>query len=227
MLSNYVIATIKDWHLNEYNRRKETDFKNWRLINHPDKLTMELLTKLNPKYIFFPHWSWIVPGEIVNAFTCVCFHSSDVPYGRGGSPIQNLIIRGHTETKISALKMVGEVDAGPVYMKAPLSLHGNAQEIFENSAKVIADMMIEISKNNPEPIPQIGEATVFKRRKNTDNTIATDKDLTYVYNQIRMLDAESYPKAFIDHGNLHLEFTDSKLEGEELMATVRITQKAC
>ncbi|AIK96936.1 formyltransferase family protein [Candidatus Odyssella acanthamoebae] len=226
MRNNYVIATIKDWHIDEYNRRKETDFKDWTFINHPDDLTIELLTKLNPKYIFFPHWSWIVPSEIVNTFTCVCFHSSDVPYGRGGSPIQNLIIRGHIDTKISALKMVEEVDAGPVYMKTPLSLNGNAQEIFENSAKVIADMMIEIVKNNPDPIPQLGEATVFKRRKESDNAIATDKNLAHVYNQIRMLDADSYPKAFINYGNLHLEFTDSQLEGEELIAKVRITQKS-
>ena len=55
---------------------------------------------------------------------------TDVPYGRGGSPLQNLILAGHTETKLTALRMVNEMDGGPVYVKMPLKLEGAAQEIY-------------------------------------------------------------------------------------------------
>ncbi len=37
-------------------------------------------------------------------------HMTDVPYGRGGSPLQNLIARGHTSTKLTAMRMTAEVD---------------------------------------------------------------------------------------------------------------------
>ena len=47
---------------------------------------------------------------------------TDVPYGRGGSPLQHLILAGHRETKVSALRMVEAFDAGPVYLKAPMDL---------------------------------------------------------------------------------------------------------
>ena len=47
---------------------------------------------------------------------------TDVPFGRGGSPLQNLISRGIYETKISAFRCVAEMDAGPVYPKRPFSL---------------------------------------------------------------------------------------------------------
>jgi len=52
-----------------------------------------------------------------------------MPYGRGGSPLQNLIVRGYRHTKLTALRMVEEFDAGPVYLKEDLCLEGNAEEI--------------------------------------------------------------------------------------------------
>ena len=56
-------------------------------------------TPFYPKYIFFPHWSKKVDTKIVNNYECVCFHETDLPYGRGGSPIQNLILRNQKMIK--------------------------------------------------------------------------------------------------------------------------------
>jgi methionyl-tRNA formyltransferase len=56
---------------------------------------------------------------------------TDIPYGRGGSPLQNLIARRRKKkTKLSALRMVEELDAGPVYTKTNISLMGRAEEIY-------------------------------------------------------------------------------------------------
>ena len=52
------------------------------------------LKKITPRYIFFLHWDWRVPHVIWQQHECVCFHMTDVPYGRGGSPLQNLILEG-------------------------------------------------------------------------------------------------------------------------------------
>lgn len=67
----------------------------------------------------------MVPEAVLIAAECVCFHMTDVPYGRGGSPLQNLIVRKHKKTKLTALKMTEEIDAGPVYCKRELSLDGS------------------------------------------------------------------------------------------------------
>ena len=47
-----------------------------------------------------------MPSEIIRNYECICFHETDLPFGRGGSPIQNLIVRGFKTTKISAIKMI-------------------------------------------------------------------------------------------------------------------------
>lgn len=221
-MKKYIVATIKDWHIDTFNQKKDSDFKGWVLIQDPKYLTVEFLNDFNPTYIFFPHWSWIVSKEITDNFNCVCFHSSDVPYGRGGSPIQNLIIRGHTETKISALKMVQELDAGPVYCKNPLSLKGAGQEVFERSASIIGDMMKWIADNDPIPVKQEGEPTVFARRKNQDNQLPKEGDLNYLYNHIRMLDVKTYPSSYINYGDFTLDFSDANLNEEFVDARIRI-----
>jgi len=37
---------------------------------------------------------WIILKEIFENYEIILFHMTDLPYGRGGSPLQNLIVRG-------------------------------------------------------------------------------------------------------------------------------------
>lgn len=194
----------------------------WILFDTAQELTAELIDELRPRYLFFPHWSWRVPGEILAAAECVCFHMTDVPYGRGGSPLQNLIVRGHKETMVSALKMVEEMDAGPVYLKRPFGLFGRAQEIYERLSDLVYDMIAEIVEREPEPVPQTGPATLFPRRTPDQSLLPETGSLETLYDHIRMLDAETYPRAFLDHGAWRLEFSHAELEDGDLRARVVI-----
>jgi methionyl-tRNA formyltransferase len=111
----------------------------------------------------FPHWSWIIPKEIHGNFPCIIFRMTDLPYGRGGSPLQNLIIRGHDRTMLSAIKCVSELDAGPIYQKVPLELNGSAEEILTRGSVLMGEMIVYIVTNRPVPTPQKGEVVGFKR----------------------------------------------------------------
>ena len=133
-MKNYIVATIKDWNIAAYKRNVHKLVGNWHLVTDMEGLD-KIVDDLKPEYIFFPHWSWVVPERITNRYECVCFHMTDVPYGRGGSPLQNLITRGHKNTRLTAIKMVQELDAGPVYTKTELSLAGSAQEIFKRASE--------------------------------------------------------------------------------------------
>ena len=81
-------------------------------LRSPEELSHVRLSEINPEYVFFPHWSWRIPESIYGNYSCVIFHMTDLPYGRGGSPLQNLIVRGHKSTQVSALKCIAELDAG-------------------------------------------------------------------------------------------------------------------
>ena len=87
------------------------------LLSSPKKLTLNYVKKKNPKLIFFPDWSWIVPVDIISNYNCICFHESNLPKFRGGSPIQNQIIRGVETTKTTAFLMNTGLDEGLIVMK--------------------------------------------------------------------------------------------------------------
>lgn len=219
-----IVASCKPWHYNLFLKIKKKIPAKWFWVKTPEELN-QLLTTEQPRYIFFIHWNWFVPAEIHTKYECVCFHMTDVPYGRGGSPLQNLILAGHADTQLTALKMVEEMDAGPVYAKRPLSLEGKAQEIYENAGKLSFELIEWIIANNPEPIAQEGAISTFKRRKPEQSLVSENLTKKELYDFIRMLDAEGYPHAFINHGNLKLELFDAKLEGNGISAQVKIVFK--
>jgi len=178
-----------------------------------------------PSYVFFPHWSWKISPEIFEKFECVIFHMTDLPYGRGGSPLQNLIIRGHRDTQLTALRCVTDVDAGPIYLKRPLSLLGSAEEILLRAAELMAEMIKEIVDKKPTPAPQCGEVVAFKRRRQEDGDLKGLADIGQVYDFIRMLDAENYPPAFLETDQFRFEFSRASLRPDAVLADVRIVRK--
>jgi methionyl-tRNA formyltransferase len=194
-------------------------------IRTPDALTFSSLSALKPHYVIFPHWSWKIPAEIFENFECIIFHMTDVPFGRGGSPLQNLIVRGFRDTKLTALRCVAEMDAGDVYLKRDLSLEGSAEQILWRAADLTEDMILAILNDNPVPVAQTGVVTTFRRRAPQDGDIAGLTELKQVYDHIRMLDAEGYPPAFLEIGDLHLEFGSAELRPDAVKASVRITRR--
>lgn len=221
----YVVATVKPWNLETFHRHRDHLPGNWHLITNPKELTPGRIKAIRPRYIFFPHWSWKVPAEILESAECVCFHMTDLPYGRGGSPLQNLISRGHRTTKLSALRMVDAMDAGPIYAKRDLSLSGSAEDIFRRCAEITFEMIAEITESTPEPMPQLGEVVTFKRRKPEESAIIAGGTLDALYDQIRMLDAETYPRAYLEHGDFRIEFRNAELTEDEIEASVVITRR--
>lgn len=195
----------------------------WHFIGAKEQLTLEKVQVLQPRYLFFLHWSWKVPKELTDHYECVCFHLTEVPYGRGGSPLQNLIMRGHRQTKLTALRMVQDFDAGPVYFREDLCLEGNAEEIYIRATHLSAQLIKRIIQERPEPTPQTGEAVIFQRRKPNESDIPELSGLPALHDFIRMLDAEGYPKAFLKYQGFRYEFSRAALYNGRIVADVTIT----
>lgn len=220
---SYIVVGSKPWNKRVFDEVISKLPGEWHFISSPNELTIEYVKNINPRYIFFLHWSWKVPDDIIDNYECVCFHMTDVPYGRGGSPLQNLIIRGHRHTKLSALRMTHDFDAGPVYLKEDLCLMGNAEEIYIRATYLSAEMIKRIIREQPEPVPQTGEPTIFKRRKPEESEIPSIGSLEALYDFIRMLDAEGYPYAFLKYKGFRYEFRRAALYDGRIVADVIIT----
>ena len=222
---SYIIAYNRPWYKDLSKKLEKKTGKNFVAIDNKKDLNRDSLNSINPEKIFFPHWSYFIPEEIYKNFNCVIFHMTDLPYGRGGSPLQNLIIRGHRDTMISAIQCVKAFDAGPIYLKKPLSLDGNAKDIFTRASHVIEEMILEILNINPQPVAQKGKVVNFTRRKPEDGNLRSAGSLDEVYNYIRMLDVDGYPSAFVCIGDYKLEFSRASKKVDAVDANVKITRK--
>ena len=89
---DYIYASNRPWAINAFLEDRAGLKGNWLIVTNTKDL-LRALSVMQPRYIFFPHWSQLVPAEITEMYDCVCFHMTDVPFGRGGSPLQNLIKR--------------------------------------------------------------------------------------------------------------------------------------
>lgn len=225
-LKTYCLVSEKSWHENLFHALTKEISGKWYWCKSKEEFSLNNLEQQKPDIVFIPHWSYIIPESIYTKFECIVFHMTDLPYGRGGSPLQNLIVAGKTETKISAIKVGKGIDTGPVYLKEHLSLEGTAQQIFERSASVIEKMIKYIIEFNPKLHAQEGEIVDFKRRKREDGNIFQLETIEQIYDYIRMLDCEGYPKAYLETPHFILEFSKAELKpNTEVNAHVRIAKK--
>lgn len=204
----------------------------WYEVTRLDRLTPHLLEQLDPERIFFTHWSRIVGPEITDRWECINFHCADLPDGRGSSPVQNEILRGKHNTKVTAHRMTQTLDGGDVYMKRPISLLGGAQEIYLRLGATMRDMIHDLVAHSDEypPTPQQGKVVKFERRRPHQSNLMLDEnserraDIDRLYDFIRMLDMPGYPHAYIDIDGVRYEFTHALRTMDGIEAHVKITE---
>ncbi len=219
---NIVITSSNTWFTLE---RDVATSHNVTYIHDNADLTQDNLTAIDPDVIFFPHWNWKVSSSIHTQYPCIVFHTAPLPYGRGGSPIQNLILEGYAEAPVCAIQMTDDIDAGAIYLKQNVSLKGSLSDIFERINSTVNILIAELVTGVlPEPKPQTGEPYYFKRRDVINNIIPKNMDLEKVFDRIRMLDHRDYPQSYIIHGNYKIEFSSAEYDGDNITATCKISK---
>jgi len=176
--------------------------------------------------IFLFHWSRIIKIELLNEYLVIGFHTGDLPYGRGGSPIQNHILQKKYKTFICSFKVVPELDSGPIFQKFPIDLSaGSIYEIVQMNTVICSKMASEMLEKTIVPSPQGNSDSniPFKRLSPKDSQIPPElPELIDLHDRIRMVDGLEYPKSYLEYGNFRIEFEDSILSGDTLRARVAI-----
>ena len=216
-----VICNSKNWFNLDANNESSFSIN---IIKHKKDLTKDFLDSISPDYIFFVHWSFIVPSEIYSNFECIVFHTAPLPYGRGGTPIQNLILEGFKTAPVCALRMIGELDSGPIYEKREISLDGSLSDIFSRLNYAINILIRNISRGNIVPSEQVGKPHVFKKLTKENNELPSNISLLQLYDRIRMLDHEDYPNPFLISGDLKFEFFNAEPGDDAITVKCRISK---
>jgi len=183
---------------------KNKDISWMRISKEAD---LNAIHSFDPDWVFFFHWSQIVDKDIWDKHRCVVLHTSNLPHGKGGSPIQNQILDNVIQTKVNAIEMTDKVDSGKIYCNRLITLQGTLRDIWMTIAIQSYGLIIKCIKENPRPEEQKKESVIKTYKRRRSSNIDLNCTLNQAYNQIRMLDGEGYPRSNIKMGNFIIEFS--------------------
>ena len=122
------------------------DFRSPQKLEN-NKEEYEFIKKMNADLAIVVAYGKIIPKEFLNLTKkgFINIHGSILPRWRGAAPIQRSIMNLDSETGISIMKIVEELDSGPVsnIYKIKLDYENNAEEISERLSLLAADKIID------------------------------------------------------------------------------------
>lgn len=141
-------------------------------VEKPSKLRgnpsfLDALRAARPDALAVVAYGKILPAEILELppLGCVNVHASLLPSYRGASPISAAILAGDSETGVATMRIVPELDAGPVYLVRKVSIGGaeDAASLSDRLAVIGSELLVEtlagIAAGELLPRPQAGEPT--------------------------------------------------------------------
>lgn len=129
----------------------------------------------------------------------IVVHESDLPEGKGWSPVTWEIIQGKSEITLSLFEAVEKVDSGKIYIKEQVVFNGD--ELLPEIRKKIADKTIKMALQYVKKYPmegkeQEGKGSYYRRRTPIDSELDINKSINEQFNLMRVADNESYPLFF-------------------------------
>lgn len=151
----------------------------------------------------------IIPASIIELFPLgiINLHPSLLPLYRGPSPIESAILNGDQKTGVSIMRIVPEMDAGPVFAaKEHLLNHSETQiELYSSLATLGTNLLLEtlpgILNNRLTPTTQDdAKATYCPLLKKQDAWLDPSK--------CTAIEAERRIRAYLDYPKTKLKLKD-------------------
>jgi methionyl-tRNA formyltransferase len=150
-----------------------------------DEEEINRIKKLNPDLVIVVAYGKILPAELLNLdkVLFINVHASLLPKWRGAAPIQRAIMNLDHETGVSIMKIVTELDAGPVLLQSKIKITKEINykelsgQMSELGAKLILDTLKLIENKSANFTKQNeSEATYAKKIEKTETKINWNDD---------------------------------------------------
>jgi methionyl-tRNA formyltransferase len=154
---------------------------------------LETLRGARPDVIVVVAYGKILPDEILDLPPggCVNVHASLLPRHRGASPVQAAILAGDKETGVATMRIVSELDAGPVYLarKVAIGDREDAAALSDRLARAGAELLVEtirgLASGALEPHPQAGEPTFSRPLTREDARVDWSRPAAEIERRLR------------------------------------------
>ena len=127
-------------------------------------------------------------------------HESELPKGKGFSPIQWQILEGENEIKVCLINAAEKVDSGEILETEKLIFDGSElyDEIRESQARVSFKLIRKFLKKYPNnsKCSQIGNSTYYRKRTKKDSELNINDSIKDSFPKLRIGNNEEWPSFF-------------------------------
>jgi methionyl-tRNA formyltransferase len=130
----------------------------------------------------------LIPASLLGRATWLNVHPSRLPRWRGAAPIERAIMAGDNESAVSVIRLVEELDAGPIGASRDLSIAGDttAGDVYAEAARLAPDLVDEALANDSFS-PQVGEPTYAEKIGPADRELDWSRPAKELHDRIRAL----------------------------------------
>ena len=182
---------------------------------------LKFLKSLDPDLFIVVSYGQIISQKILDIPKTFSLnvHASLLPKYRGAAPINWAIIKGDKATGITVMKMVKEMDAGPIILQKAISISEDdtAPTLEDKLSRIAAQLLIDslgsIENNNFKLNPQDENKVSFAPKlKKEDGLINWNNSAQDIYNLIR--GCVSWPGAFTCYKGKLLKIYKAKISSQ-------------
>ena len=154
-------------------------------VRQPERPTVDDIAGVDT--IVLVAYGVLIPDELLRAALWLNVHPSLLPRWRGAAPMERAILAGDEETGVTIIKLVKELDAGPIAAQQafPIGPEDDAGTVYARSAEIAADLLRDLDEL--EFREQEGEPTYAPKLESSDREL----DLTDPEDALRRVRALS------------------------------------
>tara|TARA_B100000989_G_C19482410_1_gene445780 strand:+ start:172 stop:816 length:645 start_codon:yes stop_codon:yes gene_type:complete len=202
-----IVSSKQSW-INPY-LKKFSNYLKRRKMNVKILYTHNHIKKSDISF-FLSYWD-VVPERILklSKFNLVV-HESNLPKGRGWSPITWQILKGKKKIVICLIEATKKIDSGDIYLKKEIFFKGNEliDEIREKQVKVTLSLcknfLVKYKNRAIKKKRQKGASSYYFRRSPKDSLLQLNKTIKQNFNLLRIVDNKKYPAFFYFKNNKYI-----------------------
>ena len=141
----------------------------------------------------------------------IVIHGSDLPKGRGMSPISHQILKGNKKVIFTLFEASKNIDYGNYYFKKKVHFKGDElfteikKKQFRYTCLLIKKLLFHVKNRKKIFVKkQKGRSSYFKKRTKKDSEININKNIKSQFNLLRIVDNDNYPAFFKFKKNVYI-----------------------
>jgi len=148
-----------------------------RLEEVPDEPTIVLVA-----------YGRLIPRERLDRHLWLNVHPSLLPRWRGAAPVERALIAGDTETGVTIIKLVEELDAGPIAAQEafPIGPEDDAGAVYERAAGVAVELLERVLPS-PSFRPQSTDGVTYAEKLGPEDRMLDPSRPEEAVNRVRAL----------------------------------------